>query len=413
MPEKTTGQLIAEGRKRLGLSQEALGERLGVSRQSISKWESDAALPDIAKLVQLSRLYGVTVGALLGVEEPALPSPEGQAPENPSPETIAEEIARAWVARQPKKKRRVLPLLAGGLTAGAVLWFALAVESRLTSLEQSYRSNQSALSQLEHTFSGLPGLVTDILEEQANLTTTHQVAFLRVDPAANAGLFRVSATPREYRPGSEALFTVTDGQQRLATAPAVWQDGVLTGELTIPLTDEFLSVGLSVTGPDGTLYQEELEELSGLRSGSGFFIYRLGGGLTITYSVGMPKGQIRVQAARLSAVVEPPAFESDPPLSLVSVTAALYQNGEKLLDLTPMRDSTRYGDRQEYTFSLPETVLTLSEGNWFGVVYTATDSAGRALHAGEFQVMTGPTASTVEEADSEAILAALFPEEGQ
>lgn len=41
MPEKTTGQLIAEGRKRLGLSQEALGERLGVSRQSISKWESD------------------------------------------------------------------------------------------------------------------------------------------------------------------------------------------------------------------------------------------------------------------------------------------------------------------------------------------------------------------------------------
>ena len=413
MPEKTTGQLIAEGRKRLGLSQEALGERLGVSRQSISKWESDAALPDIAKLVQLSRLYGVTVGALLGVEEPALPSPEGQAPENPSPETIAEEIARAWVARQPKKKRRVLPLLAGGLTAGAVLWFALTVESRLTSLEQSYRSNQSALSQLEHTFSGLPGLVTDILEEQANLTTTHQVAFLRVDPAANAGLFRVSATQREYRPGSEALFTVTDGQQRLATAPAAWQDGVLTGELTIPLTDEFLSVGLSVTGPDGTLYQEELEELSGLRSGSGFFIYRLGGGLTITYSVGMPKGQIRVQAARLSAVVEPPAFESDPPLSLVSVTAALYQNGERLLDLTPMGDSTRYGDRQEYTFSLPETVLTLSEGDWFGVVYTATDSAGRVLHAGEFQVMTGPTASTLEEADSEAILAALFPEEGQ
>lgn len=127
----------------------------------------------------------------------------------------------------------------------------------------------------------------------------------------------------------------------------------------------------------------------------------------------MPKGQIRVRAARLSAVVEPPAFESDPPLSLVSVTAALYQNGEKLLDLTPMGDSTRYGDQQEYTFSLPETVLTLSEGDWFGVVYTATDSAGRVLHAGEFQVMTGPTASTLEEADSEAILAALFPEEGQ
>lgn len=202
-------------------------------------------------------------------------------------------------------------------------------------------------------------------------------------------------------------------QQRLATAPAVWQDGVLTGELSIPLTDDLLSVGLSVTGPDGTLYQEELEELSGLRSGSGFWISPLFG--MPVYSTSWPKDAdlVRIEPQQCPVLVEPPAFESDPPLSLVSVTAALYQNGEKLLDLTPMGDSTRYGDRQEYTFSLPETVLTLSEGDWFGVVYTATDSAGWVLHAGEFQVMTGPTASTLEEADSEAILAALFPEEGQ
>ena len=37
----TTGQRIAAKRKELGLSQEALGEKLGVSRQSIYKWESD------------------------------------------------------------------------------------------------------------------------------------------------------------------------------------------------------------------------------------------------------------------------------------------------------------------------------------------------------------------------------------
>ena len=39
----TVGQRIAQKRKELGLSQEALGERLGVSRQAIYKWESDAA----------------------------------------------------------------------------------------------------------------------------------------------------------------------------------------------------------------------------------------------------------------------------------------------------------------------------------------------------------------------------------
>ena len=65
----TTGQRIALKRKEAGLSQETLGAELGVSRQSIYKWESDTALPEIDKLVALSRRFGVTVGWLLGVEE--------------------------------------------------------------------------------------------------------------------------------------------------------------------------------------------------------------------------------------------------------------------------------------------------------------------------------------------------------
>ena len=64
----TVGQRIAQKRKRLGLSQEALGERLSVSRQAIYKWESDAALPEIEKLVNLSREFSVSVDWLLGEE---------------------------------------------------------------------------------------------------------------------------------------------------------------------------------------------------------------------------------------------------------------------------------------------------------------------------------------------------------
>lgn len=73
----TIGQRIAQKRKELALSQEALGDQLGVSRQSIYKWESDTALPEIDKLIALSRLYGVSVGWLLGVED--LPEPPGEA----------------------------------------------------------------------------------------------------------------------------------------------------------------------------------------------------------------------------------------------------------------------------------------------------------------------------------------------
>ena len=61
----TLGERIQNMRKEMGLSQEELAERIGVSRQSVSKWENDAALPDTDKVLQLSRLFGVSADALL------------------------------------------------------------------------------------------------------------------------------------------------------------------------------------------------------------------------------------------------------------------------------------------------------------------------------------------------------------
>ncbi|MCL2285759.1 MAG: helix-turn-helix domain-containing protein [Firmicutes bacterium] len=59
------GKKIQMLRARNGLSQEGLAELLGVTRQSVSKWELDQAQPDVEKVVQLSRLFKVRTDALL------------------------------------------------------------------------------------------------------------------------------------------------------------------------------------------------------------------------------------------------------------------------------------------------------------------------------------------------------------
>lgn len=52
-------------RKKMGLSQEQIAERLGVTRQSVSKWESAASIPELSKLVMLSELFQVSVDYLV------------------------------------------------------------------------------------------------------------------------------------------------------------------------------------------------------------------------------------------------------------------------------------------------------------------------------------------------------------
>ena len=70
----TLGQRISLHRKKLRLSQEALGERLGVSRQAVSKWERDAASPDMENLLALARVFQISVAEL--TETPEEPSAE-------------------------------------------------------------------------------------------------------------------------------------------------------------------------------------------------------------------------------------------------------------------------------------------------------------------------------------------------
>lgn len=56
---------ITEERKRNGWSQEELAEKLGISRQAVSKWESAGSIPDLQRIIQLSELFGVSTDYLL------------------------------------------------------------------------------------------------------------------------------------------------------------------------------------------------------------------------------------------------------------------------------------------------------------------------------------------------------------
>lgn len=69
MNNATMGDRIKAHRKRLGMTQEQLAERMGVSAQAVSKWENNLSCPDISVLPELADVFGITVDELLGKDK--------------------------------------------------------------------------------------------------------------------------------------------------------------------------------------------------------------------------------------------------------------------------------------------------------------------------------------------------------
>ena len=65
----TFAEKLKSIRKQAGMSQEKLAEKLGVSRQAVTKWETDAGIPDIENIMAISALFDLSIDELLSNEK--------------------------------------------------------------------------------------------------------------------------------------------------------------------------------------------------------------------------------------------------------------------------------------------------------------------------------------------------------
>ncbi len=69
----TVGEKIQKYRKELGMSQEELGQKLLVSRQTVSLWEKDQTVPTLDNLKRLKEIFNVSIDEILGEDEEKKP----------------------------------------------------------------------------------------------------------------------------------------------------------------------------------------------------------------------------------------------------------------------------------------------------------------------------------------------------
>ncbi len=270
----TTGQRISQLRKEQHLSQEELGAKLGVSRQAIYKWESDASLPEIEKLIALSRLFSVSVGWLLGVEEQPQADPEQESSAELTPQQLkmVEEITARYIeAKTPQLKRKKAGIVIGGVLLVAGIILGMNLRSQMRDMQQQYFNLQNNISNLQSNVNGsiygISHRVEEILKSQNNLTADYRAEYVSTDIKANTVTFRVSAVPKTYSEGMRAVFCATQG----STKETMEVEGILdtgnlefSADLVCPLSDD-ITLSVSFVSADKTENQY-LQQFTGLYS---------------------------------------------------------------------------------------------------------------------------------------------------
>lgn len=258
----TVGERIAQLRKEHTLSQEELGEQLNVSRQAIYKWERNASLPEIEKLIALSKLFGVSVG-ISGCGGTARPvrscNRTGELSEQQT--KLAEEIASRYIAALPQTaKRKKWPYVAAAAAAVAVLLALSTLNGKLNRLDQQYQNLQNSIVNIQDTVSnqigGISNRVEEVLKSQNTLTADYSTELLRADPAAGTVTFALRAVPKTYVDGMQAVFSADTGTSTSAETTDTTPSGQeFSAELTCPLTDD---IRLNVTFLSGDKKETQL-----------------------------------------------------------------------------------------------------------------------------------------------------------
>ena len=265
MKDTTMGQRIAEGRKKLELSQEALGEKLGVSRQAISKWESDGAVPEIDKLIALSKLFGVTVGWLLGVEEAA---PEADTLSEGQIKMVTEIVSRYQPKRPDTSRFRwvfAIPIFAVSL---AVLVWAFSWSSRqvrLEVLEQTvvgwHAADVEMISALREQIEELRERVDGQQTPAPTESSLLQSYAFSITPENMGGQAELTLTalPVQWAEGQSAVLSVRHGGEEVVSQTCGWDGAAYTARLRLPVRDGYSYI-LILKDSGGVQHPQILED---------------------------------------------------------------------------------------------------------------------------------------------------------
>lgn len=260
----TLGQKIQTLRHDAGLSQEGLGEKLGVSRQAISKWEADGAVPEVDKLIALSRLFEVNLHDLLQVEGTSREEPE-ESGEQPPEEAAENPLEKDQPPRRNGRWWKALcVVLAAAVCVQSVVLFRL--NEKLEEQRDALTGQEAKIQQLEEQMDNLDGQLgsqelrigrleqgeggqSEQTESELDLTLplVSDVDFTLETTEYGTKALKLSLVPAQSAAGMGLHFEITCPGGTARSHPSSQLEDSSAYTLSMICTDEEISSGFTVS----------------------------------------------------------------------------------------------------------------------------------------------------------------------
>ncbi len=206
----TIGEKIYTLRTKTGMTQEQLAEKMGVSRQAISKWESDVSVPELNKLKSLANLFQVTLDELMGQE------------------TKEENVEKVDKSKESVKVLTFAQI--GQAVAIILLGIATIIQAvMIGELKGNISHLISENARLSSMISYTPTESEEYMFEEFNFELGE------INEEAKSIMFSVTCIPKEYSESTKIMLTLEATDGAVYDMELQGENGIFKGEKEVPI----------------------------------------------------------------------------------------------------------------------------------------------------------------------------------
>ena len=210
----TIGEKIYTLRTKSGMTQEQLAEKMGVSRQAISKWESDVSVPELSKLKSLANLFQVTLDELMDnkpLEEKGIIEIEVEKPE------VKSEKKKKWI--------ELIQSLSIVILGIAVIIQAICIIEIKNEISYLRNENGRLASMISYTST----------EPEESLFREFDYELGEINEESKTVMFSFTCIPEEYSESTKIMLTMEAADGEIYDMELQGENGIFKGEKEMPI----------------------------------------------------------------------------------------------------------------------------------------------------------------------------------